>query len=112
MLEAKATRALSFDEARARIEAAIGPRPAKDDRRTAAMVFGLEQNERCVRLMLPVVDATALPVVLEAIGKFFAVARFDFHWSNEFAFTAQDAPVGAEKEDRVRVRFVPARLNL
>jgi MoxR-like ATPase len=110
MLERKATRALSFDEARGRIEAAIGPRPAANGAlRAAALEFGLSQNERCVRLVLPGVDATALPVVLAAVGRYFATARFDFHWSNEFAFTALDAPVADEKDtERLRVRFVPA----
>jgi SpoVK/Ycf46/Vps4 family AAA+-type ATPase len=112
MIERMATRALSFDEARGRIEAAIGPRPASNGVRAAGVEFGLSQNERCVRLVLPDIDASALPELLEAIGKYFATARFDFHWTNEFAFTALDAPVGADKEpDRLRVRFVPMRFG-
>ena len=113
MLERKATRALSFDEARAQIEAAIGPRaPVNGKRAAAALEFGLEQNERCVRMVIPGADGTALPVLMEAVGKYFATARFDFHWSNEFVFTAIDAPVAGEKEqDRLRVRFVPTRLS-
>ncbi len=114
MTERKATRALSFDEARARIEAVLGRRGvAGDDRRAATIEFGLSQNERCVRMVLPEADATALPELLEAIGKYFAVARFDFHWSNEFAFTALDIPAGEGKEpDLLRVRFVPTRSSV
>jgi SpoVK/Ycf46/Vps4 family AAA+-type ATPase len=114
MLERKATRALSFDEARGRIETAIGPRPSRVNgkRPAPALDFGLSQNERCVRMVLPGVESAALPEVIQAMGKYFAVARFDFHWSNEFAFTALDAPVGNEKEqDRLRVRFAPAQLS-
>jgi SpoVK/Ycf46/Vps4 family AAA+-type ATPase len=114
MLERKATRALSFDEARTRIEAAIGPRraPVPGERAAAALELGLSQNERCVRLVLPAVDAGALPGLLEAIGKYFAMARFDFHWTNEFAFTAYDAPAAGDAEqERLRVRFVPTRFN-
>jgi len=110
MAEGKnSTRALSFDEARARVEAAIGTRPKTSDKRAAALEFGLQQNERCVRLLVPDADRTALPDLLEAIGKYFAVARFDFHWSNEFAFTAQDVENEAGK---VRFRFVPVRSSL
>ena len=113
MLERKATRALSFDEARARIEAAAGPRKVVPGGPAApVMEFGLSQNERCVRLVVPGLDATALPVLLEGVGKYFAVARFDFHWSNEHVFTALDAPGGGETEqDRLRVRFVPMRVS-
>lgn len=112
MVERKATRALSFDEARARIEAAIGARPPTAEK-GASLEFGLEQNERCVRLVLPDVDRTALPDLMEAVGKYFAFARLDFHWSNEFAFTAHDVPAGTEKEqDRIRFRFVPRRASL
>jgi SpoVK/Ycf46/Vps4 family AAA+-type ATPase len=100
MQERKATRALSFDEARARIEAAAGPRKQGEG---AELEFGLSQNERCVRLVLPEAGADTLPQLLEAVGKYFQVARFDFHWSNEFAFTAQDVA----GEDVLRVRFVP-----
>lgn len=111
MLERKATRALSFDEARGRIEAAIGPRrvPAAGERPAATLEFGLSQNERCVRMLLPGAGSGALAELLEAVGKYFAIARFDFHWSKEFAFTALDAPVATEKEqDRLRIRFRPA----
>ncbi len=112
MLERKPTRALSFDEARVRIEAAIGPRPADDDAKAASLEFGLSQNERCVRIVLPEVDRAALAELLQAVGKYFAVARFDFHWSNEFAFTALDVPGSAEKDhERLRVRFVPTRAD-
>ncbi len=109
MVERKATRPLSFDEARARIEAAIGPR----DGEGATVELGLQQNERTVRLLLPGVDRTAVADLLEAVGKYFAVARLDFHWSNELAFSAHDVASGGEKEpDRVRFRFVPARSSL
>jgi SpoVK/Ycf46/Vps4 family AAA+-type ATPase len=63
-------------------------------------------------MVLPDTDGAALAELLEAVGKYFAVARFDFHWSNEFAFTALDAPMAGEKEqDRLRVRFLPMRLG-
>src|SRR4051794_31622494 len=98
MLERKATRALSFDEARERIETAIGPRRAAagEEQPAAAIEFGLSQNERHVRMALPSADGAGLADLLEAVGKYFAVARFDFHWSSEFAFTASDAPATGE----------------
>ena len=114
MLERRTTRALSFDEARARIEAGIGAPPSKINGGVSngALEFGLSQNQRCVRMVLPGLEGTALSELLEAVGKYFAIARFDFHWSNEFAFTALDPPVAVEKEpDRLRVRFLPMRLS-
>ena len=113
MSERNTTRALAFDEARARIEAGIGPQPVASGKPAAAVEFGLEKNERCVRLVLPHVDRTALPDVLEAVGKYFTVARFDFHWSNEFAFTVNDAGLrGEEAPERTRFRFRPDRGGL
>jgi len=77
----------------------------------ATIEFGLSQNERVVRMQLPGLEGAALSDLLPVVGKYFAVARFDFHWSDEFAFTALDAPTGGEKEqDRLRVRFVPPRV--
>ena len=62
MLERKTTRALSFDDARARIEEAIGPLPSMGNSAasTGALEFGLSQNQRCVRMLLPRVDGAAL----------------------------------------------------
>src|ERR687888_205559 len=80
MLERRTTRALSFDEARARIEAGIGAPPSKINGGVSngALEFGLSQNQRCVRMVLPGLDGTALSELLEAVGKYFAIAPFDF----------------------------------
>jgi hypothetical protein len=112
MSERNTTRALSFDEARARIEAAVGPRPASSTQPAAAVEFGLEKNQRCVRLVLPHLDRSALPDLLEAVGKYFTVARFDFHWSNEFAFSVNDVGQGGdEAPERTHFRFRPDRMG-